>query len=131
MAEPPLGRGWSRPGYTDLIHLDGRVENLYPYNSDDYVQEWELTYGARGYNSISRHIAYVGGISRYGKPKDTRTVAQLKTMSIYLKFMVMRHPKIKIVGHRDLPNVRKACPSFDVVSYLRAIGIPKENIYRK
>ena len=25
---PPVGRGWKQVGYTDMIHLDGRVERL-------------------------------------------------------------------------------------------------------
>ena len=29
----------------------------------------------------------------------------------------------EIVGHRDLPGVTKACPSFDVRKWLREIGI--------
>ena len=29
------GRGWKQVGYADMIHLDGRVENLVPYNEDD------------------------------------------------------------------------------------------------
>ena len=32
-------------------------------------------------------------------------------------------PQIKIVGHRDLPGVNKACPSFDVAKWLKSIGI--------
>ena len=34
-----------------------------------------------------------------------------------------KNPKVKIVGHRDLPGVRKACPSFDVAAWLKSIGI--------
>ena len=26
----PAGRGWKQVGYTDLFHLDGRVERLVP-----------------------------------------------------------------------------------------------------
>ena len=48
-------------GYTDLFHLDGRVERLVANNEDANVDPWEITNGATGYNSISRHIVYAGG----------------------------------------------------------------------
>ena len=34
---PPKGRGWKQVGYSDMIHLDGTLENLVPYNNDDIV----------------------------------------------------------------------------------------------
>ena len=29
-----------------------------------------------------------------------------------------RYPKAQVLGHRDFPNVKKACPSFDVKQWL-------------
>ena len=29
-----------------------------------------------------------------------------------------RYPQAKVIGHRDFPNVAKACPSFDVKTWL-------------
>ncbi|OWP34023.1 hypothetical protein CBG55_07780 [Prevotella intermedia] len=55
------GRGWKQVGYTDMIHLDGRIERLVANNEDANVDPWEVTNGAAGYNSVSRHIVYVGG----------------------------------------------------------------------
>ena len=49
----PAGRGWKQVGYTDLFHLDGRVERLVANNEDANVDPWEITNGAAGYNSIS------------------------------------------------------------------------------
>ena len=55
------GRGWQQVGYTDMFHLDGTVERLVANNEDANVDPWEITNGAKGYNSTSRHIVYVGG----------------------------------------------------------------------
>ena len=74
------GRGWKQVGYTDIIHLDGTVERLVGNNEDSNVDPWEITNGAKGYNSVSRHVVYAGGCDRAGNPKDTRTPAQLKAM---------------------------------------------------
>ncbi len=129
LSPPPAGRGWSRVGYTDMIHLDGSLENLTPYDSDDDVEAWELTNGVAGQNSVSRHIVYAGGTDTSGKAKDTRTPDQLKTMATYCHFMVLRYPGILIAGHNQF--AAKACPSFDTVTWLRSIGIPEQNIYKK
>ena len=117
------GRGWNQVGYTDMIHLDGRVERMVKNNEDANVDQWELTNGAAGYNSISRHIVYVGGLATDGKtPKDTRTAAQTTAMINYVRDFHNRFPQIRIVGHHDL-NPGKACPSFDVQQWLLSIGI--------
>jgi hypothetical protein len=116
------GRGWSQVGYTDLIHLDGRVERLVENNEDGCVDPWEITNGATGYNSVSRHIVYAGGLSKDGqKAKDTRTPAQLKSMADYTRDFHERFPQARIVGHNEL--AAKACPSFDVQKWLKTAGI--------
>ena len=118
------GRGWKQVGYTDMIHLDGRVERLVRNNEDAEVDPWEVTNGAKGYNTVSRHVVYVGGVSKDGKTaKDTRTEAQLKAMTAYVRDFHARFPQIRIVGHGELPGVKKACPRFDVAAWLRSIGI--------
>lgn len=118
------GRGWNQVGYTDMIHLNGGVERLVNNNEDAVVDPWEVTNGASGYNSTSRHVVYVGGLSRDGKrAKDTRTEAQKKALAKYVKDFHRKHPNVAIVGHRDLPGVKKDCPSFDVAGWLLEIGI--------
>lgn len=116
------GRGWKQVGYTDMVHLDGRVERLVDNNEDAQVDPWEVTNGAAGYNSMSRHIVYVGGCDKAGKPKDTRTEAQREALKHYVEDFHARFPQVKIVGHHEL-NPGKACPSFDVPTWLRSIGI--------
>lgn len=116
------GRGWKQVGYTDLIHLDGTIERLVDNNEDAQVDPWEITNGAKGYNTTSRHIVYAGGVDNLWHPKDTRTEAQTKTLTAYVRDFHERFPTIRIVGHNEL-NPAKACPSFDVQQWLRSIGI--------
>ena len=116
------GRGWQQVGYTDMFHLDGTVERLVANNEDANVDPWEITNGAKGYNSTSRHIVYVGGRAATSKtPKDTRTEEQKEAMKQYVLDFHRRHPDVEIVGHNALSA--KACPSFDVPAWLREIGI--------
>ncbi|MBD5315900.1 MAG: lysozyme [Bacteroides sp.] len=115
------GRGWKQVGYTDLIRLDGTVERLVNNNEDANVDPWEITNGAKGYNSISRHIVYAGGCDKSNKPKDTRTAAQEKALVAYVKDFHRRFPKVRIIGHNEI--AAKACPSFDVQKWLKSIGI--------
>lgn len=115
------GRGWKQVGYTDMIHLDGRVERLVNNNEDANVDPWEVTNGAAGYNSVSRHVVYVGGVTRQGIPRDTRTTAQREALKKYVLDFHKKHPDVKIVGHNQL--AAKACPSFDVPKWLKEIGL--------
>lgn len=121
-------RGWSRVGYSDMIHLNGWIENLQEYDHNNQVDSWEITNGARGYNLISRHLVYVGGIAN-GKPADTRLQEQFDAMEAYVKYTAWSNPKIKVAGHNQLSD--KACPSFDVPKFCRMIGIPERNIYNQ
>ena len=121
-APPPVARGWKQVGYTDLVHLDGRIERLADNNEDANVDPWEVTNGAAGYNSVSRHIVYVGGCDNHLAPKDTRTEAQREVLKRYVEDFHARFPQVRIVGHHEL-NPGKACPSFDVSKWLREIGI--------
>lgn len=116
------GRGWKQVGYTDLIHIDGTVERLVDNNEDANVDPWEVTNGAKGYNSVSRHVVYAGGMTKDMKaPKDTRTAAQKKAMAEYVIHFHRRHPAVRIIGHNEI--AAKACPSFDVQKWLLEIGI--------
>lgn len=115
------GRGWKQVGYTDLVHLDGTVERLVDNNEDAWVDNCEITNGAAGYNSVSRHVVYAGGCDRSMKPKDTRTAAQRTALERYVKDFHRRFPDVRIVGHNEL--AAKACPGFDVQAWLESIGI--------
>jgi len=68
---------------------------------------------AQGYNSHSIGVCYEGGLDKDGNPKDTRTPAQKRALRQLLQRLKEAHPTTTILGHRDLPNVSKACPCFD------------------
>lgn len=127
-APKPKGRGWRKPGYTDIILLDGRIENLSPFDQDDEVGGFEVTNGVRGINSISRHVCYIGGMDTENiDAKDTRTAKQLATLEAYVRIMVARHSFVLIAGHNQFSS--KECPSFDVPRWCLSIGIDPVNIY--
>jgi N-acetylmuramoyl-L-alanine amidase len=119
--------GWHKRGYRDLILLDGLIENLEEFDHDANVDPWEITNGVRGYNGISAHICYAGGVDTLGNPMDTRTVEQVDTLTHYCHMMIRRHPDIIIAAHGALAS--KDCPCFDVPKFLCGIGIPQKNIF--
>ena len=115
-------RGWSRLGYADMIHANGTIENLTPYNDDEFVDPWEVTNGAFGFNGNGRHVVYVGG----GSGIDTRTFEQVEALEKYVKQTIENYPNIKVIGHNQVSQ--KYCPSFDVPTWLRGICVDSKNI---
>ena len=59
-------------------------------------------------------ICYEGGLDIRGQPADTRTLAQKETLQRLLERLKEDYPEARVVGHRDLPGVKKACPCFEV-----------------
>jgi N-acetylmuramoyl-L-alanine amidase len=123
------GRGWKQVGYSDLIHINGNIENLVPYNDDAQVDAWEVTNGVAGINGVTRHIVYVGGRSAdMKKAEDTRTNQQKAVLLAYVKKMIELVPGILVAGHYQF-DAKKACPSFDVPAWLAENKIATANIY--
>lgn len=124
------GRGWKQVGYSAMIHLGGLLTILVPYDQDDNVDRWEITNGVKGINSQSRHLVYVGGMNRDNTaPMDTRTAEQNIALANYVRQTIAAHPNILVAGHNEFAN--KACPSFDVPQWLRAIGVADKNIKKQ
>lgn len=121
---PPPNRGWNRVGYSTLVRLDGTIEVLVPWDDDQYVEGWEVTYGARGWNAVSKHICYVGGKGG----QDTRTEAQRMALAQLVLSALEKWPHIRVAGHGQI-DPGKSCPSFDVPAWLRSIGVPNHNIW--
>jgi len=126
------GRGWRGGGYNDVLLLNGNIDNMTPFNQDDQVDPWEIANGAKGWNNRSRHLCYIGGlreevIDDYWEPADTRTPRQIYNMEVYVRYMIMRHPDIKVGGHNQISG--KFCPCFDVPEWLESLNIDKKNIY--
>lgn len=96
---------WKNPGYHYMIKADGEIINTLPID--------QVSNGVAGWNSQILNISYIGGIDKSGNPKDTRTEEQKRSIVKLLRELKSKFPKAKIQGHRDFPNVHKACPSFD------------------
>jgi N-acetylmuramoyl-L-alanine amidase len=123
-------RGWRAPGYPDVIVLNGSIKNIWKYNDDDEVDAFEITNGILSTNSLyrcTRHIVYIGGMDSSNKvAKDTRTPAQTESLKNCVLGMIQKHPQIRGIGHNQVDP--RACPSFDVPKWLRAIGVQEKNI---
>jgi len=106
-------RGFAEIGYHYYITKDG---TLYPGRHEDKVGAH-----ARHYNQHSIGICYEGGLDKNGHPADTRTEAQKITLEELLYSLALDYPDATILGHRDLPGVKKECPCFDTKAWLKEI----------
>lgn len=97
---------WRSVGYHVLIDKDGNLHRL--------SELAKPTNGAAGFNSVSLHVSYIGGIDKNGKPIDNRTDAQKASLIEVLTEWKRLFPNAKIVGHRDL-GAKKACPCFNAI----------------
>lgn len=99
-------RGFDGIGYNYIIRLDGTVEEGRDVN--------KIPSHVKGYNKESIGICYIGGIDKNTlQPKDTRTPAQKEALKKLLIDLKKLYPQAEILGHRDFPNVAKACPCFN------------------
>lgn len=118
-------RGYRGAGYHYYIRRDGTLHSLRP--------ETQPGAHVKGYNSCSLGICYEGGLDPAGKPADTRTDAQRRTLLSLLRSLRRKYPNAVILGHRDLSPDRdgdgvvephewlKACPCYDAKSEYRNI----------
>lgn len=111
---------WRHWGYHALIQPDGHVVTLQPWprqtRDGGTIDNATLANGAKGYNHDSLHVAYVGGLEPGTKrPKDTRTEAQKTALRNLIEQWKTAYKIDIVVGHRDLPGVKKACPCFDAI----------------
>lgn len=99
------------PGYHYLIKRDGEIVSL--------LDESKITYGAHGHNAESVHLSYIGGLDKEGNPSDNRSGSQKEAMFNLIMELMEKYPLAKALGHRDFPDVHKACPCFDVTQWLK------------
>lgn len=107
-------RGFNGIGYHYVIDLAGKI---HPGRSLERV-------GAHciGQNTGSIGVCYVGGVAADGKtPKDTRTPAQRIALKELVLELLARYPGATVHGHNEFAN--KACPSFNVKTWLAEVGI--------
>lgn len=105
--------GWKNPGYHIIVKPDGSAVELLPID--------KVSNGVKGFNSVSINISYIGGVDDNNKPLDNRTDAQKATLLTLVKRYKEMFPNAIVQGHRDFPNVKKACPSFDVKEWLKEV----------
>jgi N-acetylmuramoyl-L-alanine amidase len=105
--------GWTNPGYHYIIEPNGVITNLQPIE--------KIANGVAGYNTNSIHISYIGGVDPRGKALDNRTPEQKQSQVKVLLELKQKFPAAEIKGHRDFIGVAKACPSFEVRTWLQEI----------
>ena len=96
---------WKSPGYQHIVEANGKVTQLHP--------EHLPSNGVAGHNSTIINVCYIGGVDAAQKAIDNRTPEQKESLLLLLSDLRKRYPEAVIQGHRDFPNVKKACPSFD------------------
>lgn len=112
-------RGWKYPGYHYIVTPNGKTVKL--------LDESIPSNGVAGYNASAINIAYIGGIDKYGKPIDNRTIEEKAAIVHILLQLRERYPKAKILGHRDIWSTtdsskwHKACPCFNATKEYEAI----------
>ena len=109
-------QGWSDIGYHYVVYRNGDVVN----GRDVDIQGAHCADNGGNINSIG--ICYIGGCAKDGKtPKDTRTDAQKLALLNLLMDLRKMYPHAVILGHRDLDEHGKLCPSFDAKKEYRMI----------
>ena len=105
-------RGFLCVGYHKVIRRDGSIEDGRAITAA----------GAhvKGYNHCSVGICLAGGVKeKDGKtPENNFTDEQFTSLKKLLNELRTIYPNAVICGHRDMPNVHKACPSFDVKAWV-------------
>lgn len=109
---------WKHYGYHAIVFQDGTwcVLQKWPEVKKDggFIDNDTMAVGAKNYNSDSMQIAYVGGRDRKtGNRIDTRTEEQKKTLWAVIACWKRDYQVTEVVGHYQLPGVKKACPCFD------------------
>lgn len=113
-------RGFNDIGYHYVIRRDGRVEKGRP----------DARVGAhvRGHNTGSLGICLVGGVNENLVPENNYTEAQWRSLESLLNTLVEKYPEAYVRGHRDFPNVNKACPCFDAEPWAAKRGFPTKTL---
>lgn len=103
---------FGQASYHIVVELDGKYVR--------HLRDTDRGAHVANHNTGNIGIAYVGGVDKDMKPKDTRTIAQKQTLRTLVRTFQSKYPGISVKGHRDWPGVTKACPSFDVPAWVKA-----------
>jgi N-acetylmuramoyl-L-alanine amidase len=105
-------RGWGdTPGYHYIIKRNGEIIQLLDENKNSN--------GVYAHNSSCINVSYIGGVDKNNRPIDNRTDAQKHTLFDKIIALTEKYKGAEVLGHRDFPDVQKACPSFDVKTWLK------------
>lgn len=104
-----IERGWAMCGYHFVVKRDGTVERGRPV--------WRAGAHARGHNQNTIGVCMIGGVDYDGKPEKNFEMAQYKAVRNLVAQLRAVFGNMNVIGHRDLPNVAKACPSFCVQNH--------------
>ena len=105
-------QGWTKIGYHFVIKIDGSV--------DEGRRVSEVGAHAVGFNLDSIGICLIG--------TDKFTQAQWDALKVLVTWLKAQYPEAEIVGHRDLPNVKKECPGFSVKEWQVEMEPSKDHI---
>lgn len=94
-------------GYHYVIPIDGTIQ--YGRHND------EVGAHAQGYNQHSIGICMIG--------TDEFTAEQWNSLAELVAALKWQFPAADILGHRDLPGVKKTCPGFSVRDWLKDNGL--------
>lgn len=134
-AKDSNGRGWDRVGYSKAFFENGMVHDFVEHNNDNWISSNELTYGATGFNSTTKHFVYAGGLAkdysivggrRNHEFMNTMTEQQEQNLIDAVFEEIRQNPAVKIIGHNQVAV--KGCPCFDVRAWCQKIGVKIENI---
>jgi N-acetylmuramoyl-L-alanine amidase len=99
-------RGWFSIGYHYVIRRDGVVEDGRPMP--------KMGAHVSGYNDVAVGVCLVGGVDANLKPENNFTAWQMASLAELVIKLKKEYPDAVVQGHRDFPNVAKACPCFEV-----------------
>lgn len=100
-------RGFLKVGYHFVIKTDGTVQEGRRLD--------EVGAHVQGFNDRSIGICLIGGVLKDGKtPADNFFAVQKARLADLVARLRLMFPNAEVLGHRDLPNVKKDCPCFDV-----------------
>lgn len=105
-------RGFNGIGYHFVIRRNGTVEvGRSLTQRGAHVEDW---------NHCSVGVCLVGGVDATSKmkPETNFTQAQMSALHNLILDLLKQFPAASVRGHRDFPNVAKACPSFNVSHWL-------------
>lgn len=97
--------GWKQVGYHHIVDANGKDNQL--------LSIAQPSNGVKGHNASIINLCYIGGVDKFNKPLDNRTPAQKETLLKLIRTYKKMFPNAIVQGHKDFPNVAKACPCFD------------------